>query len=303
MASVSKGPGPRPEGGVAPSGQEARRRRFEIVPAIDVKDGRCVRLVQGRFDDATVYGDDPVAVARRWATGGAPRLHVVDLDGAVAGRPVARDLVVAIARAVCPVPVQIGGGIRSRADLDGYLEAGIDRVILGTAALEDRALVTAAAAAHPGRVWVGLDVRDGRLAVRGWLETAAATPIEAARTLADAGAGGFVVTDITKDGTLAGPSLDRTLAVAEAVDRPVLASGGVSSADDLRRLAAAGGGRLAGAIVGRALYAGRVSLADALAAATAAAAERERSGEAGSPPRSGGEVNATRETRRGGSDR
>ncbi len=239
--------------------------RFEVVPAIDVKDGRCVRLVQGRFDDATVYGDDPVAVARRFAAGGAPRLHVVDLDGAVAGRPVARDLVVAIARAVAPLPVQVGGGIRARADLLAYLAAGLDRVILGTAALEDRGLVAAAAAAHPGRVWVGLDVRDGRLAVRGWLETAAVAPIEAARTLAEAGAAGFVVTDIAKDGTLTGPSLERTVAVAEAVDRPVLASGGVSSADDLRRLAATG--RLAGAIVGKALYAAAVTLEELLAAA------------------------------------
>jgi phosphoribosylformimino-5-aminoimidazole carboxamide ribotide isomerase len=239
--------------------------RFEVVPAIDVKDGRCVRLVQGRFDDATVYGDDPVAVARRFAAGGAPRLHVVDLDGAVAGRPVARDLVVAIARAVAPLPVQVGGGIRARADLLAYLAAGLDRVILGTAALEDRGLVAEAAAAHPARVWVGLDVKDGRLAVRGWLETAAVAPIEAARTLAEAGAAGFVVTDIAKDGTLTGPSLERTVAVAEAVDRPVLASGGVSSADDLRRLAATG--RLAGAIVGKALYAAAVTLEELLAAA------------------------------------
>ncbi|HEY8368123.1 MAG TPA: 1-(5-phosphoribosyl)-5-[(5-phosphoribosylamino)methylideneamino]imidazole-4-carboxamide isomerase [Thermodesulfobacteriota bacterium] len=238
--------------------------RFEVVPAIDVKDGRCVRLVQGRFDEATVYGDDPVAVARRWAEAGAPRLHVVDLDGAVAGRPLARDLVVAIARAVAPLPVQVGGGIRTRADLDAYLDAGLDRVILGTAALEDRGLLAAAAAAHAGRVWVGLDVRDGRLAVRGWLETAAEAPVEAASALAEAGAAGFVVTDIARDGTLAGPSLEQALAVARAVDRPVLASGGVSSADDLRRLAASG--RLAGAIVGKALYAGRVTLADALAA-------------------------------------
>lgn len=240
-------------------------RRFEVVPAIDVKDGRCVRLVQGRLDEATVYGDDPVAVARRWATGGAPRLHVVDLDGAVAGRPVARALVVAIASAVAPLPVQVGGGIRTRADLDAYLAAGLDRVILGTAALEDRALVAGAAAAYPGRVWVGLDVKDGRLAVRGWLETAAATPIEAARALASTGAGGFVVTDVAKDGTLGGPSIDRALAVADAVDRPVLASGGVSSADDVRRLAATG--RLAGAIVGKALYAAAVTLDDLLAAA------------------------------------
>jgi phosphoribosylformimino-5-aminoimidazole carboxamide ribotide isomerase len=178
---------------------------------------------------------------------------------------VARDLVVAIARAVAPLPVQVGGGIRARADLLAYLAAGLDRVILGTAALEDRGLVAAAAAAHPGRVWVGLDVRDGRLAVRGWLETAAVAPIEAARALAEAGAAGFVVTDIAKDGTLTGPSLVRTVAVAEAVDRPVLASGGVSSADDLRRLAATG--RLAGAIVGKALYAGRLDLREALSVA------------------------------------
>jgi phosphoribosylformimino-5-aminoimidazole carboxamide ribotide isomerase len=240
---------------------------FEVIPAIDLKDGRCVRLVQGRFDAATVYGDDPVAVARRWAAAGAPRLHVVDLDGAVAGRPVARDLVVAIARAVAGVPVQVGGGIRARADLEAYLSAGLDRVILGTAALEDRALVAAAAAAHPARVWVGLDVRDGRLAIRGWLETTAAEPGSAAVALSALGVGGFIVTDISRDGTLGGPNLERLAAVALAVDRPVLASGGVASADDIRRLAGAAGGRLAGAVVGKALYAAAVTLEDLLAAA------------------------------------
>jgi phosphoribosylformimino-5-aminoimidazole carboxamide ribotide isomerase len=246
-----------------------RVRPFEVVPAIDLKAGRCVRLVRGRFEEATVYGDDPVAVARRWAAAGAPRLHVVDLDGAVAGRPVARDLVVAIATAVAPLPVQVGGGVRTRADLEAYLAARLDRVILGTAALEDRALVAGAAAAHPGRVWVGLDVHDGRLAVRGWLETRAAEPVGAARDLAAAGVGGFVVTDVDRDGTLGGPALDTTADVAAAVDRPVLASGGVSSADDVRRLAGAAGGRLAGAVVGKALYAGAVTLGDLLAAAEA----------------------------------
>lgn len=245
---------------------------FEVIPAIDLKGGRCVRLVQGRLDAETVYGDDPVAVARRWVAAGAPRLHVVDLDGAVAGRPVAHDLVVAIIRAAGSVPVQVGGGIRRREELDTYLAAGVDRVVLGTAALEDRRLVAEAAAAHPGRVWVGLDARDGRLAVRGWLETTAADPVEAAHALAALAVGGFVVTDIGRDGTLVGPNLARLLEVARAVDRPVLASGGIASAGDIRRLAGAAGGRLAGAIVGRALYAGTLDLADALAAAADARA-------------------------------
>lgn len=245
------------------------RGRFEVVPAIDLRGGRCVRLVQGRLDAATVYGDDPVAVARRWAAAGAPRLHVVDLDGAVAGRPVSRDQVAAIGRAVAPVPVQVGGGVRALADVEAYLAAGLDRIILGTAALEDRRLVAAAAAAHPARIWIGLDVRAGRLATRGWLETTAAEPVPAARALEALGVGGFVVTDISRDGTLDGPNLDRVLAVALAVDRPVLASGGVASAEDVGRLADAAGGRLAGVVVGKALYAGRLDLAEALAAARA----------------------------------
>ncbi|HWP34568.1 MAG TPA: HisA/HisF-related TIM barrel protein, partial [Thermodesulfobacteriota bacterium] len=154
---------------------------FEVIPAIDLKDGRCVRLEQGRFEAVTVYGDDPVATARHWAAAGARRLHVVDLDGAVAGRPVARALVAAIVRALPGLPVQVGGGVRRRADLDAYLAEGVDRVVLGTAALEDPRLVAEAAAAHPGRVWVSLYVREGRLAVRGWLETTAADPVAVAR--------------------------------------------------------------------------------------------------------------------------
>ncbi len=260
----------RPAGRSPASTGSRPTRRFEVIPAIDLKGGRCVRLVQGRLDAETVYGDDPVAVARRWVAAGAPRLHVVDLDGAVAGRPIARDLVVAIARAAGSVPVQVGGGIRRREELDAYLAAGVDRVVLGTAALEDRRLVAEAAVAHPGRVWVGLDARDGRLAVRGWLETTAADPVEAARALAALAIGGFVVTDIGRDGTLAGPNLARLLDVARAVPVPVVASGGVASAEDIRRLAAAEGGRLAGAVVGRALYAGTLDLAEALAAAAGA---------------------------------
>ncbi|MGH0036189.1 MAG: 1-(5-phosphoribosyl)-5-[(5-phosphoribosylamino)methylideneamino]imidazole-4-carboxamide isomerase [Myxococcota bacterium] len=237
---------------------------FEILPAIDLLGGRCVRLTQGRYEDATVYDDDPGKVAGGFVASGVRRIHVVDLDGAKAGRPVNGAAVRAIAEAAGEVPVQMGGGVRDRAGLDAAFEAGVERVILGTVALRDPALVVEAARAFPGRIAVGLDARDGRVAVEGWLETSEALAVDVARRFEDAGVAALVYTDIARDGTLEGPNFDATGELADAVGIPVILSGGVSSEDDLARAARLAPRGVCGAIVGRALYTGRVDLRSAL---------------------------------------
>jgi len=238
---------------------------LEIIPAIDLLGGRCVRLSQGDYDRVSVYGDDPAAVAASFVAAGAPRVHVVDLDGARAGRPHNRDAVRAIVAAAKDVPVQLGGGMRNEAAIEEALGLGVERAILGTAALRDPALVRSAAKRFPGRVAVGIDARSGRVAVEGWLETSDVLALDVAKCFEDAGVAALVYTEIARDGMGSGPDLDATAALARAVAIPVIASGGVGSDDHVRRAAAMPG--IAGLIVGKALYEGKVALADALAIA------------------------------------
>jgi phosphoribosylformimino-5-aminoimidazole carboxamide ribotide isomerase len=236
-----------------------------VIPAIDLLGGRCVRLSQGDYDRVSVYGDDPAAVAAAFVAAGAPRVHVVDLDGARAGRPHNRDAVRAIVAAAQDVPVQLGGGMRNEAAVEEALAIGVERAILGTAALRDPALVRATAQRFPGRVAVGIDARSGRVAVEGWLETSDVTALDVAKCFEDAGVAALVYTEIARDGMGSGPDLDATAALARAVAIPVIASGGVGSEDHVRRAVATRG--IAGLIVGKALYEGNVSLAGALAIA------------------------------------
>ncbi|WP_025322697.1 1-(5-phosphoribosyl)-5-[(5-phosphoribosylamino)methylideneamino]imidazole-4-carboxamide isomerase [Deferrisoma camini] len=237
-----------------------------VIPAIDLKGGRCVRLRQGRMDEATVYGDDPAAVARRWAEAGARRIHVVDLDGAFAGRPENREAIRAIRRAV-DVPIELGGGIRDRATAEALFAEGVDYVILGTAALEDPDLVARLAEAHPERVLVGIDARAGRVAVRGWADVTDVAAEDLARDLAGRGAAGFIFTDIERDGMQTGVNLEATAAFARAAGRPVIASGGVSTLRDIERLIPLEAHGVVGVITGRALYEGTLDLAEAIAVA------------------------------------
>jgi phosphoribosylformimino-5-aminoimidazole carboxamide ribotide isomerase len=235
-----------------------------FYPAIDLKDGNCVRLVQGDMDRATVFGDDPRAQARAFAESGCEWIHVVDLDGAFAGRPVNGDAVKAIIDAV-DIPVQIGGGIRDLERIDDWLDKGAGRVILGTLALSDPRLVAEACRRHPGRVAVGIDARDGRVAVEGWSKESVVEAMDLARAMADLGVAALIHTDIARDGVLGGPNIEATQALAEAVSVPVIASGGVTSLDDIRALKRTGA--IAGVICGRALYDGRIDAAQAAALA------------------------------------
>ena len=233
-----------------------------LYPAIDLKGGQCVRLLRGEMDAATVYNDDPAAQARAFRDAGCAWVHVVDLDGAFAGRPVNGDAVRSILSAV-DVPVQLGGGIRDRAGIEAWLEAGVARVVLGTVALRDPELVIAACRAHPGAIAVGIDARGGNVAVEGWAETAEITAEDLALKFEDAGVAAIVFTDIYRDGALQGPNLAATAALARRLSTPVIASGGVASLDDLKAIAGLAGDGVAGAIVGRALYDGRVDAAEA----------------------------------------
>ena len=234
-----------------------------LFPAIDLKDGQCVRLFQGDMDQVTVFGDDPAAQARDFAAAGAKWLHVVDLNGAVSGRPVNEDAVTAILDAV-DIPVQLGGGIRDRDTIEFWLERGVRRVILGTIAVRDPALVEQASRKHPGRVAVGIDARDGMIAVEGWTETSATTALDLAKRFRDSGLAVIIYTDISRDGAMQGPNIEATVELAKAISVPVIASGGVSSMADLEALKKAGQGLLQGVISGRALYDGRIDLAAAI---------------------------------------
>jgi phosphoribosylformimino-5-aminoimidazole carboxamide ribotide isomerase len=230
-----------------------------LIPAIDLKDGKCVRLKQGRMSDVTVFSDDPLAVARRWAELGCRRLHLVDLDGAFAGEPRNRDLIAAITAALPDVPVQVGGGIRSEAVIDAYLAAGVAQVIVGTRAIEEPEFLKRIAAAYPERIILGLDARGGALATAGWDDTSTVQAVDFARWAGTLGIAAIVYTDIDRDGMLTGVNVTATVTLAEAAGVPVIASGGVTDLDDLRRLKAAfadSPGRLLGAITGRAIYAG-----------------------------------------------
>jgi phosphoribosylformimino-5-aminoimidazole carboxamide ribotide isomerase len=234
-----------------------------LFPAIDLKNGLAVRLEQGDMARATVFNRDPAEQARIFAAQGFQYLHLVDLDGAFAGRPMNAAAVERILAAV-QIPVQLGGGIRDRATIEAWLGKGVTRVIIGTAAVRDPALVKEAAGAFPGRIVVGLDARDGKVAVDGWAATSELSAFELARRFEDAGVAAIVYTDVARDGMLKGLNLDATIALADAVSIPVIASGGFASIDDVRALLTARAQKLAGAIVGRALYDGRLDAAEAL---------------------------------------
>jgi phosphoribosylformimino-5-aminoimidazole carboxamide ribotide isomerase len=238
-----------------------------IIPAVDIRGGRCVRLWQGRFDAETVYGDDPAAMAERWVSEGAERLHVVDLDGAAAGAPQNRDSVAAILAAV-KVPVQVGGGVREVATIEDYLAAGADRVVLGTRAALDAAFLQDVCRRFPGKVVVAIDARDGRVAIRGWLEATERSALEVAREASRSGAAALLYTDIRRDGTQEGPNLEALAGVAGVASTPVIASGGVATTEHVRMLAGIKG--VESAIVGQALYRGTLALRDAIAAARSA---------------------------------
>ena len=236
---------------------------MELWPAIDLRGGRCVRLLQGDYDRETVFGEDPVAMARAFVEAGAKRLHIVDLDGAKAGAPVQAELVGRMVAAT-GVPCQLGGGVRSRDTAAAYLAAGVGRVIIGSLAIEEPEAFTSLVAEFPHRVVLGLDARDGRVAVRGWLETSGALAVEIAARHAHLPLAAIVYTDIATDGMLSGPNLPALREMIAATPLPVIASGGIAGADDIRRVAEIGA---AGCIVGKALYAGAVTLPAALAAA------------------------------------
>lgn len=236
-----------------------------VIPAIDLKDGRCVRLFQGRADKETVYSEDPVEVARTWQAGGAAMLHVVDLDGAFDGLPRNLSIVEDIVKAV-DIPVQLGGGIRNLAAIDEILSLGVHRVILGTVAVEDPALVEAACRRFGGeRVIVGIDAWDGRVAVKGWVDTTTQDAFETGLHMKRLGVQEIVFTDISRDGTLEGPAFDSLERMTET-GLQVIASGGVATVDDLRRVRSLAGKGVSGVIVGKALYTGDVDLADAIQA-------------------------------------
>jgi phosphoribosylformimino-5-aminoimidazole carboxamide ribotide isomerase len=235
-----------------------------VIPAVDLRDGRCVRLREGRADAETVFSDDPVAVATRWAALGGARLHVVDLDGAFAGAPRQAALVAKIVAAVAPVPVEAGGGLRDAAAVEAMLETGARWAVVGTRAVLDPAFLADICRRHPGRIIVAVDAKGDRVAVKGWTETTPLGVVEAGCRALDAGAAALLYTDVSRDGTEQGPNVEDTAALARAVALPVLASGGVGTLDDIRRLARLPG--VAGVVVGRALYTGAVTLPDAIAA-------------------------------------
>ena len=239
-----------------------------LFPAIDLKDGLCVRLEQGDMARATVFNTDPAAQAHRFEAQGFRYLHLVDLDGAFAGKPMNAGAVERILETVS-VPVQLGGGIRDMATVQAWLEKGVTRVIIGTAAVRDPAFVREAARRFSGRVAVGLDARDGKVAVEGWAETSELTALDIARRFEDAGVAAIIYTDIARDGLLTGLNMDATIALADAISIPVIASGGLASLADVRALVSPRAAKLGGAIAGRALYDGRLDAAAALALVTA----------------------------------
>jgi phosphoribosylformimino-5-aminoimidazole carboxamide ribotide isomerase len=231
-----------------------------IIPAIDLKDGACVRLRQGRMDEATVFGNDPLAMATRWVEEGARRLHLVDLNGAFAGEPVNAAAVRAITGAFPELPVQIGGGIRSRDTAARYLDMGVRWVIIGTQAVKDPDFVAALCAEFPGHVIVGIDARDGMVATEGWAEVSAVRAVDLAQRFREAGVSAIVYTDIARDGMLSGVNLDATRELAEQGGIPVIASGGVATLADVQALAAIEQTGICGAITGRAIYEGTLDL-------------------------------------------
>ncbi len=237
-----------------------------IFPAIDLKDGQCVRLKQGLMEEATIFNADPAAQAQSFAAQGFRWLHCVDLNGAFEGKSINRDAIRAI-RAAISLPIQLGGGIRDRAGVEAWLDAGITRVILGTAALTNPGFVKDVARAYPGRIVVGADAKNGKVATQGWAEVSDLTPVELGKRFEDAGVAALLFTDIDGDGLLKGVNVTATARLARSLSLPVIASGGVGSLADIKGLVDAGEANIEGVVVGRALYDGRIDPAEALAAA------------------------------------
>lgn len=234
-----------------------------IIPAIDLKDGKCVRLKQGRMDDDTVFSDDPVGMASHWVEQGARRLHLVDLNGAFAGTPVNGEIVTAIARRHPQLPIQIGGGIRSLDIIEAYVSAGVSWVIIGTKAVKEPQFVHEACKAFPGKVIVGIDAKDGWVATDGWAEVSSMQAVDLARQFRAAGVSAIVYTDIARDGMMQGVNVEATARLARDAGLPVIASGGVTNIEDIRQLKAVSGDGVIGAITGRAIYEGTLQLAAA----------------------------------------
>lgn len=235
-----------------------------ILPAIDLKEGRCVRLEQGLMDKDTVYNDDPAAQARIWQEQGGEYLHIVDLDGAFAGAPKNKAAIEAIVSAI-DIPSELGGGIRDLQTIEAYLDLGINRVILGTIAKENPALVKEACQKFPGQIVVGIDAKDGLVAVRGWADVTEKKATEMAREMEDFGVEAIIYTDISRDGMMQGPNIEATKNLAESITIPVIASGGLSTLDDIRRLIEIEASGVSGVITGKAIYSGAIDLRDAVA--------------------------------------
>ncbi len=241
-----------------------------LIPAIDLKDGKCVRLRQGRMEDSTIFSDDPVAMAERWVRAGARRLHVVDLNGAFAGQPVNAQVIRRIAQTFPDLPIQVGGGIRDEQAIDAYLDAGVQFVIIGTKAVQEPHFINDLCLEYPGHIIVGLDAKDGRVAVNGWSKLSKHNVIDLAQVFERYGVQAIVYTDISRDGMMQGVNVDATVRLAQAIGIPVIASGGVSTLDDVRALCAVEQEGIMGAIIGRALYEGGIDLAAAQQLADAA---------------------------------
>ena len=236
-----------------------------IIPAIDLKDGKCVRLRQGRMDDSTVFSDNPVDMAAKWVDAGCRRLHLVDLNGAFAGEPVNGVIVREIAKAYPDLPIQIGGGIRSAETIEAYLDAGVSYVIIGTKAVKEPEFVTEMCKAFPGNIIVGLDAQDGRVAIDGWAEVTDVMAVDLAKRFRDDGVSSIVYTDIARDGMMQGVNVEATVDLAVQGGIPVVASGGVTNIDDIRALAEVADQGILGAITGRAIYEGTLDVAEAQA--------------------------------------
>ncbi|WP_127478384.1 1-(5-phosphoribosyl)-5-[(5-phosphoribosylamino)methylideneamino]imidazole-4-carboxamide isomerase [Sulfurivermis fontis] len=232
-----------------------------LIPAIDLKDGKCVRLRQGRMEDSTVFSDDPVAMAARWVEAGARRLHLVDLNGAFEGRPMNRDVVHAIAAAFPDLPIQVGGGIRDEDTVQAYLDAGVQYVIIGTKAVNHPGFVGDLCAEFPGHVIVGLDAKEGKVAMDGWSKLSKHDVIDLARHFEQDGVSAIIYTDIGRDGMMSGVNVEATVKLAQAVSIPIIASGGITNLDDIRALCAVADEGITGAITGRAIYEGTLDFA------------------------------------------
>ncbi len=238
---------------------------MELIPAIDLKDGHCVRLRQGKMEDNTVFSDDPVAMATRWVEAGAHRLHIVDLDGAFAGTPKNAEVIHAIADAHPDLRIQIGGGIRDEETIVGYLDAGVTYVIIGTKAVLEPHFINEVCAEFPNRIIVGLDAKDGKVAVDGWSKLSKHDVIDMAQRFEEDGVEAIIYTDISRDGMMQGLNIDATVKLAQSIHIPVIASGGITTMDDVKAIAAVADEGIIGAITGRAIYEGTIDLAEAQA--------------------------------------